>query len=85
MLERQWAEPTVGIESQEPLLLLVIGEDVDKCSGPLSAIDILELLEQNLDGLAVGSVHGKEVKAFGILWIAVSIAAACNDETISLP
>ena len=58
---------TVRVESQEPLLLLVIGEDVDKCGSPLSAIDILELLEEDLDGLAVGSVHGEEVKAFGIL------------------
>jgi hypothetical protein len=78
-------KPTVWVESQEPLLLLVIGEDVDECGGPLGAIDVLELLEQDLDGLAVGSVHGEEVKAFGILWIAVSSAAACNDETICLP
>ena len=78
-------KPTVRVESQEPLLLLVIGEDVDEFGGPLGAIDVLELLEQDLDGLAVGSVHGEEVKAFGILWIAVSSAAACNDETICLP
>jgi len=55
---------------------LVIGEDIDKRGSPLSAIGVLELLEQNLDSLAVGSVHGQEVKAFGILWTAVSVAQA---------
>ena len=79
------AKPTVGVESQEPLLLLVIGEDVDERGGPLSAVDILELLEEDLDGLAVGSVHGEEVKAFGILWVAVSIVPTCNDDEICLP
>lgn len=61
------AKPTVGIKSQEPFLLLIIGKDIDKGGSPLGAIDILELLEQDLDGLAVGSVHSEEVKAFGIL------------------
>ena len=71
-------KPAIGVESQEPFLLLVIGKDIDKCGSPFGAIDILELLEQDLNGLAVGSVHGEEVKAFGILWLAVSIAPACN-------
>jgi hypothetical protein len=79
------AKSTVGIESQEPFLLLLIGHDVDERGGPLSAVDVLELLEQDLDGLAVGSVHGEEVKAFGILWLAVSIDSACNDDEICLP
>lgn len=78
-------KPTVRVESQEPLLLLVIGEDVDEGGGPLSAIDILKLLEEDLDGLAVGSVHGEEVKAFGILWLAVSSAPNCNEETRRIP
>ena len=76
---------TVRVESQEPLLLLVIGEDVDKCGSPLGAIDILELLEQDLDGLAVRGVHSEEVNAFGVLLLAVSIVPACHDETICLP
>lgn len=60
-------KPTIGVKSQEPFLLLVIGKDIDKRGSPFGAIDILELLEQDLNGLAVGSVHGKEVKASGIL------------------
>ena len=76
---------TVRVESQEPLLLLVIGEDVDEGGGPLSAIDILKLLEEDLDGLAVGSVHGEEVNAFGILWLAVSSALTCKYETTCIP
>lgn len=58
---------TVRVESQEPLFLLLVGHDVDECSGPLGSVGVLELLEQDLDGLAVGSVHGDEVNAFGIL------------------
>lgn len=79
------AKPTVRVESQEPLLLLVVGEDVNECGGPLSAIDILELLEEDLDGLAIGSVHGEEVNAFGILWLAVSSALICKYETRCIP
>jgi hypothetical protein len=58
---------TIRVESQEPLLLLLIGHDIDQRRSPLSAISILELLKQDLDSLAVGSVHGDEVNAFGIL------------------
>lgn len=32
---------TIGIESQEPILLLLIGADIDDTSGPLGAVDIL--------------------------------------------
>jgi hypothetical protein len=60
---------------------LVVGEDVDERGSPLSAVGVLELLEQDLNSLAVGCVHGEEVNAFGILWIAVSIALAYNHRT----
>ena len=79
--KRVAVKPAVRIKSQEPFLLLVIGKDIDKRGSPLSAIDVLELLEQDLNGLAVGGVHGEEVNALGILWLAVSIASVCNDET----
>ena len=65
--------PVIHIEADFlPIFLLLVGHDVDDRGGPLGAVDVLELLEQDLDGLAVGGVHGDEVNAFGILWWHVS-------------
>jgi len=58
---------TVRVKPQEPLLLLVVGHDVDESGGPLGTIDVLQLLEQDLNSLAIGGVHSEKVKAFGIL------------------
>lgn len=70
------ANCTIRVESQEPLLLLLVGHDVDECGCPLSAVGVLELFEQDLDGLSIGGVHGDEVDAFGILWGDVSVTSA---------
>lgn len=43
---------TVGVESEEPLLFLLVGHDVDESGGPLRAVDVFELLEEDLDCLA---------------------------------
>jgi hypothetical protein len=51
---------------------LLIGHDIDERGGPFGAIGVLELLEQDLDSLAVGSVHSDEVNTFGILPTQVS-------------
>ena len=64
---------TVRVETQEPVLLLLVGEDVDEGGGPLDAVGVFEFFEEDLDGLAVGGVHGDEVKAFGVLSVNVSI------------
>jgi hypothetical protein len=50
-----------------PIFLLLVGHDVDDRGGPLGAVYVLELFKQDLDGLAVGSVHGDEVDTFGVL------------------
>lgn len=78
-------ECTVRVEPQEPLFLLLVGHDVDEGSGPLGSICVLELFEQDLDGLAVGSVHGDEVNAFGILWVRVSIVRAPTLDIVHIP
>lgn len=64
---------TVRVESQEPFLLLLIGHDVDERGGPLGAIGVFELLEEDLNCLAVWSVHGDEVDALCILLYDVSL------------
>lgn len=76
---------TIRVESEEPLLLLLIGHDIDESRGPLGSIRILELFEQDLDSLAVGSVHGDEVNAFGILWVRVSIVRAPTLDIVHIP
>lgn len=58
---------TIGIQSQEPILLLVIGHDVDQCRRPLNPVDILQFLEIDLHGLSVGRGHGEQMKTFRIL------------------
>jgi hypothetical protein len=70
----QWKSVTVGdvpimrIEANFlPIFLLLVGHDVDDRGGPLGAVYVLELFKQDLDGLAVGSVHGDEVDTFGVL------------------
>jgi hypothetical protein len=58
---------TVWVEFEEPVFLLVVGHDVHERGGPLGAVRVLELLEEDLDGLSVGRVHCDEVDAFGVL------------------
>jgi hypothetical protein len=56
-----------GWRRDEPFFLLLVGHDVDDGGGPFGAVGVFELLEQNLDGLAVGCVHGDQVDALGVL------------------
>lgn len=60
-------EVTIGIQLQEPILLLLIGHDVDQGRRPGQSISVLELLEEDLHGLSIGRVHRQEVQALGIL------------------
>ena len=53
--------PTVGIQAEEPLFLLLVGGDVDQRRRPLGAVGIRKLFEEDLDFLAVGS-GGKKKK-----------------------
>lgn len=81
--------PTIGVDAQEPILLLLVGHDVDKSGGPLSAVDILQLLEQDLDGLAIGCVHSQQMKAFGVLHligrlVSVERSHDCGGDEISV-
>lgn len=74
-VSREWKwRRAVRVETEEPLLLLLVGHDVDERGGPFRAVGILELLEQDLDGLAVGRVHCDEVKAFGVLHLGGRLA-----------
>ena len=61
------AAVTIWVEFEEPVFLLIVGHDVHERSGPLGAIGVLELLEQDLDGLSVGRVHRDEMDALGVL------------------
>lgn len=58
---------TVWVELEEPVFLLVVGHDVHERGGPLGAVRVLELLEEDLDGLTVGRVHCDEMNALGVL------------------
>jgi hypothetical protein len=60
-------DTSVGIQTEEPLVLLHVGRDVDDGRGPLRAVLGSELLEHDLSGLAIGSVLGDQVEAFGVL------------------
>ena len=55
------------VDADQPFFLLLIGHDVDDRGSPLGAIGVLELLEENLNGLSIGSVHRNQMNAFGIL------------------
>lgn len=46
----------VGVQAQEPLLLLLVGGNVNQCRVPGCAVGVSELLEQNLRRLPVGRV-----------------------------
>lgn len=57
--------PTVGVQAKEPVLLLLIGHDVDEGIGPFGPVHVLELLQENLDLLSIGGVLSDEVETFG--------------------
>jgi hypothetical protein len=58
-------DSAVGVEAQEPLLLLLVGHDVDERGGPFRAVGVGEFFEEDLRGLAVGRVLRDEVQALG--------------------
>lgn len=62
-------DAAIGVEAEEPLFLLLVGHDVDEGGGPGGSVEVVELFEEDLDGLAVGGVHGDEVKA--LAWCVV--------------
>ena len=57
----------VGIKSQEPFFLLLVGRDVDYCRGPFGVVFLREFFEHNLRGLSIGGVLRDKVQAFGVL------------------
>ena len=67
----QYRNAAVGIETEEPFLLLLIGIDVDEGRGPFRAVAVCEFFEEDLRSLAIGRVLGDEVQTFGFgdfLW-----------------
>ena len=74
---------TICIQPQEPVLLLIVGHDVDESRSPLNAIDVFKLLEVDLHGLPVWSVHSQKMDALGILHlrrrlVSVEMRHACS-------
>lgn len=64
----QRRDAAVRVEAQEPLLLLLVGHDVDQHRGPVDrrrAVGVGELLEHDLRGLSVGRVLRDQHEAFG--------------------
>lgn len=49
-------DAAVGVETQEPVLLLLVGADVDQRRRPLGAVDVGELFQDDLRRLPVGRV-----------------------------
>lgn len=58
-------DPSVRVEPEEPFLLLLVGHDVDQRRAPFRAVNVVELLEDDLRRLAVGRVLRDEVQALG--------------------
>lgn len=59
--------PTVRVQAKEPVLLLLIGRDVDQSSGPLGIVHILELFQEYLHLLSIGGALSDEMETFGVL------------------
>lgn len=47
---------TIGVEPEKPILLLLIGPDIDQGCCPFCAIDVLELFQKDLNFLSVWGV-----------------------------
>jgi len=60
-------DATVGIETEEPFFLLLVGHDVDQGRGPFGTIDIGQFLEEDLDLLTIGRALRDEMKTLRIL------------------
>lgn len=58
---------TVRVEAQEPLLLLLIGHDIDERCRPFQTVEVLQLLQQDLNRLAVGRAHRDQMNALARL------------------
>lgn len=58
--------PTIRIQAKEPVLLLLIGHDVDQSSRPFDLVHILELLQENLHLLSIGGALSDEMETFGV-------------------
>lgn len=56
---------TIRVETKEPVLLLLIGHDVDQCGGPFGPVHVLELLQEDLDLLSIGGALSDEMETFG--------------------
>lgn len=55
----------IGVETQEPFLLLFVGGDVDEGGGPGGAVRVCEFFEKNLCGLSVGRALRDQMQALG--------------------
>jgi hypothetical protein len=62
----QHGDAAVGVQAQEPLLLLLVGHDVDERGRPLRAVAVGQFLQEDLRRLAVGRVLRDEVQALGL-------------------
>ena len=56
-----WWRRTIGVEREEPVLLLLVRLYRDQVRLPLEAVLGAELLEEDLDFLAVGRVFCQEM------------------------
>lgn len=59
-------DAAVGVETQKPFFLLLVGRDVDQRRGPLGAVLVGQFFEDDLRGLAVGRVLRDQVQTFGV-------------------
>lgn len=61
-----WGMHTIRVEPEKPILLLLIGPDIDQSCCPFCTIDVLELFQKDLNFLSIWSVLGDEMEALGI-------------------
>lgn len=56
---------TVRIQSQEPILLLLVCHNVDDRCCPFRLVHLLQFLKQDLNFLTIGCALGDQVEALG--------------------
>ena len=61
VVDQDW-DTAVGVETQEPFLLLLIGHNVNRVEGPFRPVDLGQLFQEDLDFLPVRRGLGNQME-----------------------
>lgn len=59
-------DAAIGVETQEPFLLLLVCHDVDERGAPGGAVGVGKFLQHDLGGLPIGGILRDQVQALGL-------------------